>query len=291
MPDMFYARLPARAVVAVAGADARPYLQGLVSNDVDRLDAGHALYAALLTPQCKYLFDFFLAQAGEEVWLDAEASRAVDLVKRLTIYRLRSKVTLGVRDDLAVAALYGDLSALGLAGAGQAKDLAAGVVYVDPRLAAAGARLMAPAERLDSVLADLGARAVAPADYDRHRLALGLADGSRDLQVEKSTLLEANFEELHGVDFKKGCYVGQEVAARTKYRGLVKKRLVPVAIDGPAPAPGTAVTDAEGREVGALHSAIDGMGLALLRLEQLDAAELKAGEATLHPRRPDWLAA
>jgi folate-binding protein YgfZ len=291
MPEMSYARLPARAVVAVGGADARGFLQGLVSNDVDRLDAGHALYAALLTPQGKYLFDFFMAQAGDEIWLDAEAARRADLIKRMTMYKLRSKVSLTPRDDLAVAALYGDIGALELTAAGQARELAAGVAYGDPRLAAAGARLMAPAERLDSVLADLGARAVAAEDYDRHRLALGLADGSRDLLVEKSTLLEANFEELHGVDFKKGCYVGQEVTARTKYRGLVKKRLVPVAIDGPAPAPGTAVTDAEGREAGTLQSAVDGLGLALLRLEQIDAAALRAGEATVHPRRPDWLAA
>ncbi len=291
MAEMLYARLESRAVIAVEGDDAREFLQGLVSNDVDRLGPSMAIYAALLTPQGKYLFDFFLAQAHSAIWLDVEAGRVADLVKRLTMYKLRSKVTIQARDDVGVAALFGEISALGIHGAGAATDFAGGVAYVDPRLAAAGARLLAPADRLDSVMADLGARAVATDDYDRHRLSLGLADGSRDIQVEKSTLLEANFEELHGVDFKKGCYVGQEVTARTKYRGLVKKRLVPVAIDGPVPAEGTAVTDAEGREVGTMHSAQPGIGLALLRLEQLDAASLTAGEATVSPRKPDWIAA
>ncbi|MEQ9642740.1 MAG: folate-binding protein [Alphaproteobacteria bacterium] len=291
MADMLYARLESRAVVAVEGADARDFLQGLVSNDVDRLGPAAALYAALLTPQGKYLFDFFLAQSGDAVWLDVEAGRAPDLVKRLSMYKLRSKVTITPRDDVGVAALFGDIAPLDIVGAGAAKDFAGGVAFVDPRLATAGARLLAPTERLDSVLADLGARAVSADDYDSHRLALGLADGSRDIQIEKSTLLEANFEELHGVDFKKGCYVGQEVTARTKYRGLVKKRLVPVTIDGPVPAAGTAVTDAEGREVGTLHSAQPGIGLALLRLEQLDASALRAGEATISPRKPAWIAA
>ena len=127
------------------------------------------------------------------------------------------------------------------------------------------------------------------ADYDRLRISQGVPDGSRDLEVEKSILLENGFDELHGVDWDKGCFMGQELTARTHYRALIKKRLMPVAIDGPAPAPGTPVL-AGGKEAGIMRSAVDGLGLALLRLEFLDAAPFTAGEAQLTPRKPDWAA-
>src|SRR5439155_25745083 len=127
------------------------------------------------------------------------------------------------------------------------------------------------------------------AAYDRHRLTLGIPDGSRDLVPDKSILLEAGFDELNGVDWQKGCYVGQELTARTKYRGLIKKRLFPVHIEGPAPPPGTMVT-AEGRDAGEIRSSRDGEGLALLRLEAVDSGRaLVADAATLVPIRPDWM--
>ena len=128
------------------------------------------------------------------------------------------------------------------------------------------------------------------ADYDRLRLSLGVPDGSRDLEVEKSILLENGFDELHGVDWDKGCFMGQELTARTKYRALIKKRLLPVTIDGPAPEPGTPVM-ANGKEAGVMRSVTEGLGLALLRLEYLEGAEpadLTAGDARLTPRKPDW---
>lgn len=127
------------------------------------------------------------------------------------------------------------------------------------------------------------------AAYDRHRLALGIPDGSRDLVLDKSILLEAGFDELNGVDWQKGCYIGQELTARTKYRGLIKKRLFPVRLDGPAPPPGTMVT-AEGRDAGELRSNRDGQGIALLRLDAVsEGRPLVADAATLVPLRPDWM--
>src|SRR5260370_16452201 len=124
---------------------------------------------------------------------------------------------------------------------------------------------------------------------DRHRLGPGIPDGSSDLVADKSVLLEAGFEELNGVDWQKGCYVGQELTARTKYRGLIKKRLFPVHIDGPAPMPGTMVT-ADGRDAGEVRSSRDGQGLALLRLDAVDAGrQLLAGQAALPPAAPDWV--
>ena len=168
------------------------------------------------------------------------------------------------------------------------------MVYADPRLAQAGARAILPKAGGEAALRDAGFTAGDRDEYDTLRLALGLSDGSRDLIVEKSILLESNFDELHGVDWDKGCYMGQELTARTKYRGLIKKRLMPVDIDGDIPPPGTPVTLA-GKDVGEIRSARDGKGLALLRLEQVERVlagdgEFVSGGARLTPRKPDWAA-
>jgi folate-binding protein YgfZ len=270
-----------RAILAVSGPDRRAFLQGLVSNDVEKLAAGTAGYAALLTAQGKYLHDFIMMAAGEAIWLDAEAARLADLKRRLSLYRLRAKVAIDERPDLAVAAVIGDAAAT--LGFGD------GLCFVDPRLAALGARAVLPAAALRPAMTAAGFAEADFAEYDRLRLALGIPDGSRDLVVEKSILLEAGFDELHGVDWQKGCYVGQELTARTKYRGLIKRRLLPVRIDGPAPAPGTLVTQ-DGREVGEMRSSRDGIGLALLRIEAaLSGRALSAEGASLSPIKPSWL--
>jgi folate-binding protein YgfZ len=161
-------------------------------------------------------------------------------------------------------------------------------VLTDPRLAGLGARIVADRRHLASL------PGLAPTDvaaYDRHRLEHGVADGSRDLVPDKSILLESGFDELNGVDWQKGCYVGQELTARTKYRGLIKKRLFPVRIEGPMPPPGTIVT-LDGKDAGEMRSSRDGLGLALLRLEAVAAARpLSADASTLTPLRPDWMQA
>jgi len=282
--------LAARGVLAVAGPDRRGFLQGLVSNDVGKLAADRAVYAALLTAQGKYLHDFIMIEQDDEIRLDAEAARLADLKRRLSMYRLRAKVDIVERPELAVAAVFGDaaLAALGLpAREGAAQPCEGGVALTDPRLAALGGRIIAGRERI----ADLQQR-FAPAEaagYDRHRLALGVPDGSRDLVAEKSILLEAGFDELNGVDWQKGCYVGQELTARTKYRGLIKRRLFPVEIDGAAPVPGTILT-AGGQEAGEMRSSQDGLGLALLRLDAIaDGRRMTADGAVLTPVRPPWM--
>jgi len=289
-----YAVLPNRGLLALAGADARGFLQGIVTNDVGPLAADRAIHAALLTPQGKYLFDFLLAELDGRLLLESEAARLAELARRLSLYRLRAKVAIeDVSAGLAAVAVFGQGSAalLGLPEApGAARPFAGGVAFVDPRLPALGVRLLLPPAELPA-LERAGLAAASAEDYDRHRLELGVPDGSRDLEVDRTILLEANFEELHGVDFRKGCYVGQEVTARTKYRGLVRKRLLPVAVDGPLPAVGTPVLQ-DGREVGTLRSGRDGLALALLRLDRIAAADappLVAGEARLTPRTPDWL--
>jgi len=287
-----FAVLDDRGVLAVSGADRRHFLQGLVSNDVEKLAPDRALYAALLTAQGKYLHDFIMAEEGETIWLDAEAARLADLKRRLSSYRLRAKVALDERPELAVAAVFGEgaAAALGLLGEpGTARPLAGGIVLADPRLAELGARAILPRESLRPTLNALGLVEADFAAWDRHRLALGIPDGSRDLVLDKSILLEAGFDELHGVDWQKGCYVGQELTARTKYRGLIKKRLFPVRIEGPAPPPGTMVT-LDGHDAGDIRSSRDGLGLALLRLDAVGKGSgLSADAATLAPIHPDWM--
>jgi folate-binding protein YgfZ len=281
-----------RGVLAVSGPDRGSFLQGLVSNDVEKVAADRAAYAALLTAQGKYLHDFIMIAAREAIWLDGEMARLADLKRRLSIYRLRAKVEIAERPDLAVAAVFGAgaCGALNLPEkAAAARPFAAGVALVDPRLAALGARVMLPCDDIRLALTGVGLAEADFAAYDRHRLALGIPDGSRDLVVEKSILLEAGFDELNGVDWQKGCYIGQELTARTKYRGLIKKRLFPVRIEGTAPARGTIVTS-DGKEVGEMRSSHDRLGLALLRLDAVAQAQpMSAGVATIVPMSSDWM--
>jgi hypothetical protein len=292
MADASFVFLDDRGILAVSGPDRRPFLQGLVSNDVEKVGPAAARYAAFLTAQGKYLHDFMMVEAGESIWLDAEAARLGDLKRRLSMYRLRAKASLDERPDLCVAAVFGAdaPAALGLSREpGAARPLGSGAVFVDPRLASLGARAILPREEARALLTDAGLVEAEFDRYDRLRLSLGVPDGSRDLVLEKSILLEAGFDELNGVDWQKGCYIGQELTARTKYRGLVKKRLVPVRIEGPTPPPGTIVTT-DGREIGEMRSSRDGLGLALLRIEPVhEGKRLAAGEATLVPVRPAWM--
>lgn len=291
MPD-------SRTVLAVTGPDRVAFLQGLVSNDVAKATSERALWSAFLTPQGKYLHDFFLVGharhdgSGEEgLFLDVEAERAPDLLKRLKLYRLRSKVEVAeIHESWAVAMAFGAdaLAGLGLPETpGAARSWHGGVAYVDPRLAEAGARLILPRASAEASLTESGFTLSGLPEWDRRRLVLGLPDGSRDLEVEKTILLEAGFDELGGVDWRKGCWMGQELTARTKYRGLVKRRLLPVTLGGPAE-PGTAIM-ADGKEVGILRSVEGDRGLALLRLEALDAASgLVAGGFPVEPVVPAW---
>ena len=286
--------LESRGLLRVSGADRESFLQGIVSNDVAKATAGQPVWSAFLTAQGKFLHEFFIVAWQDALLLDVEAERRADLLRRLSIYKLRSQATLeDVTDDYAVAALFSadenaDLG-LGLED-GTAVSFAGGLAYRDPRLARLGARAILPRAAAESALKGAGFAAAEPSDYDKLRIALGVPDGSRDMEIEKSILLENGFEELNGVDWDKGCFLGQELTARTKYRALIKKRLLPVAIDGPTPEPGTPVM-ADGKEAGVMRSSTEGLGLALLRLEHLEGLEptdLTAGDARLTPSKPDW---
>lgn len=291
--------LDRRGLIAVKGEDSREFLQGLISNDINKVSENQAIYAALLTPQGRYLHDFFIALLGEALILDCEAERRADLMRRFAFYKLRSKVTLeDVSETFLVAALIGEaaLGSLGLDGEpGRAASFGGGVVFADPRLGALGARAILPRAGAESVLTRIGflpAGAGTAEDYERLRLSLGVPDGSRDLEVEKAFPMENGFDELNGLDWNKGCYMGQELTARIKHRGLVKKRLMPVAVDGPLPAPGTPVMLGNS-EAGEIRSGMEKIALAVLRLEAVSEARaegviLTAGEAGIMPFTPDW---
>ena len=257
------AHLPHRAVLSVSGEDRVAYLQGLVSNDVALAGPGRAVWAALLTPQGKWLADFFIFAEPDRLLLDVEAAQAEDLARRLTRFRLRSKVAV-TPDALRVYAAWGEAPEM------------EGLSAPDPRLPEAGWRVLAH---------ELPTTAEA-SEYDVHRLRLGLPDGSRDMEAEKSVLLEAGFDELGGISWTKGCYMGQELTARTKYRGLLKRRLAPVSSATALPPPGTAVTR-DGIEVGVLRSTNGAVGLALLRIDAIGEGLACGGPIETH--RPAWM--
>jgi hypothetical protein len=292
MPDACFALLDDRSLLAVSGPDRRMFLQGLVSNDVEKVSPARARYAALLTAQGKYLHDFIMIEYDRALLLEAEAGRLSELKRRLSIYRLRAKATLDQRPELAVGVVFGadapavmDLPEE----PGAARPFGSGIVFVDPRLAALGVRCILPRVDIRQALDCIGLAKTGYPAYDRFRLELGIPEGGRDLVPEKSILLEAGFDELNGVDWQKGCYIGQELTARTKYRGLIKKRLMPVKVDGPAPAPGTIIT-ADGREVGEMRSSRDELGLALLRIEPVvERKHLMAGATTIVASKPSWM--
>jgi folate-binding protein YgfZ len=298
MTQLSYTLLEDRGFIAVTGADTRAFLQGLISNDVDKVTPDQAAHAAFLTPQGKYLHDFFVIDTVNGLLLEGEAARLDDLLRRLRMYKLRADVDLkDVSGDWVAMALFGSgvAAALDLNDApGCATSIANGVVYMDPRLSAVGGRAALKRNGAGTTLEDLGFAAAEGDEYDTLRISLGLPNGSADLTVDKAVLLENGFEELNGVDFDKGCFLGQEVTARTKYRGLVKKRLMPVAIDGEAPPAGTPVLLGD-EEAGEMRSSRPGVGLALMRLAAVEkAAEgddvFTAGDARLTPRKPDWAA-
>ena len=238
----YFALLPHRSVIAVSDADRVEFLQGLISNDTTKVSPGHAIWAALLTPQGRFLNDMFVANGGHEtLLLETERERAPALAKKLTMYTLRSKVKVEDRAaSMEVAVVFGDEAA-------KALGIEHATSFADPRLPELGMRVLARAGEAAALLGSHGFVPADSADYDALRLSLGVPDGSRDLPVEKALLLESGFDELNGVDWKKGCYMGQELTARTKYRGLVKKRLFPVRLDGPLPAPGTLI-ERDGQE-------------------------------------------
>jgi folate-binding protein YgfZ len=270
-----------RAVLALKGPDARDFLQGLVTNDVSACVEKCALYAALLTPQGKILFDFFIVPESENHFLiDCATARAADFAKRLSMYRLRAKVDIAPQPQLAVAAAWDD--------DGAPPQMPAGAITVtDPRLPSLGVRMIASRDVLARAMTGF-----AHGDYAQHRLRLAVPD-SADLPPDTVFALDAGLEELNGVSFKKGCYVGQEVTARMKHRATARRRFVIVESTEGLPDGGTPV-ESQGREIGTLAGGDANLALALLRLDRLTEAQaakapITAAGRKLVVRKADWL--
>ncbi len=276
-----------RGVLRLTGPDTQTFLQGLVSNDVKHADGTRAVYAALLTPQGKFLYDFFMIGIADGVLIDCRADDLPTFSKKLRMFKLRSDVTLeDVSADYTVHAFF-DTGAEDLLGTGESQRVTdSGIIlFRDPRLNEAGLRALVPS---DADATAPGGDIATSEDYQQHRIALGLPEAPVDLQTEKSILLESGFDELNGVDWDKGCYMGQELTARTKYRGLVKKRLVPVTLSEPV-APGTEIVQ-DGKVVGDIRSVFGTTGIASLRLQALSGVStLLAGEAAVTARVPAWM--
>jgi hypothetical protein len=280
------ALLPDRGVFKVIGDDARRFLHGLLSADILALAPGSARYCALLTPQGKIIADLIVSEApaadGGGFFLDIARAQAKPFVDKLNLYKLRSRVMVeDLSDTLGILAVWNGHRAA-----------AFGLAYEDPRLPALGLRIMIPPHRAAGAAAELGARLVDASEYEAHRIGLGIPTGGLDFSYGDAFPHEADMDQLGGVDFAKGCYVGQEVVSRMEHRGIARTRAVPVNYDGAPPPPGTAVTAGE-RQLGTMGSAAAGRGIALLRLDRLAEAlargeTLLAGGVAMRPAKPDW---
>ena len=278
------ALLPDRGVVKIAGEAARTFLNWLLTADIGKVTPQAPAFAALLTPQGKIIVDCIVAEASEAdgggFFLDCPRALVRTLIERLTFYKLRAKVTIEDRSEvLAVMAVWG----------GRA-DSEYGLVYPDPRLPELGFRVLLPPEVAAEAAREMEAALTAAAAYETHRIALGVPRGGLDFIFGDTFPHDADMDQLGGVDFHKGCYVGQEVVARVEHRGTARTRIVPVAFDGAAPDAGVPVMAGD-KAVGTMGSAAAGQGLAQIRLDRIapPAAGLSAGGVPLRLRRLDWI--
>ena len=273
------ALLPHRSVLEVAGDDRVSFLQGLVTNDVESLAEGEARFAGLLSPQGKILFDFFIVSVGDTFLIDCPTECSADLAKRLTLYRLRAKVTIAdVSDRWRVGAAWGD-------GAADWAEASAAVAYPDPRLPALGVRLLIRLPDQPKFSASL-------ADYEANRVALAVPEGGKDYVYGDAFPHEACFDLLHGVSFKKGCFVGQEVVSRMQHRGTARTRVLALSAKQPLPQGGADIL-VDGFSVGRLSSVAGVQGIALARVDRVKEALAKgqiftAGGMPVELVAPAW---
>ena len=256
-----------RSVIQITGNDAATFLQGLITNDIHSASDDKAIYACLLTPQGKFLYEMFIIGHDGGYLLDVQSNTAEALMKRLKMYKLRSDVTLEMTNYKVIAS-NSNLSAL--------------TSFTDPRHSDMGSRFICQ-DTPELAFNDFEI-------YDMHRLTLGIPDGDRDMIADKSIMLESGIDDLNGIHWDKGCYVGQELTARTKHRGLVRKRLLPVTFEGAAPEFGSLLYK-DGKKAGEMRSHYQNQGLALIRLEHLQdnsAVETEDGKK-LEVSIPSWV--
>ena len=275
------ALLTDRSVLRITGEPARGFLNNLVTGDIEQLTPGAARYAALLTPQGKIIADFLVVEApahdGGGFFIDCPKALAAELAQKLNFYKLRAKVTIEPIDAFSVLAAWD--------GDGTSEY---GLLYRDPRLPALGLRAIIPSDLVAETAADLGATLVDASEYEAHRIALGVPRGGVDFIYGDTFPHDADLDKLNGIDFKKGCYVGQEVVSRVEHRGTARNRIVPVAFENFAAENGLAVMAGD-KTIGTMGSSAGKQGLAMLRVdrvaEAIDAGTpLSAGGITLTMR-------
>lgn len=270
--------LTGRGVVHVSGSDAHRLLQDIVTSDIACARDGKAIHAALLAPQGKILFEFFLLDRGDHLLIEIEREAIPEFLKRLTFYKLRADATFDdVSEGHSVWAAWG----------GETSFSPEAIAYEDPRLPELGMRIIVPED--GNPAPDCGSASVD--DYHAHRIALGIPQGGLDYVLGDTFPHEADFDQLGGVDFKKGCYVGQEVVGRMQHRGTARKRIVPVTGDGPL-SPGSEIVAGDS-SIGTIGSVSGKNALATVRLDRAEKAladgnALKADDATITLHQPAW---
>lgn len=286
MSDLKSALLPNRGVIAVSGPDAKKLLQGVVTADMELPGPTPvALHSGLLSPQGKILFDFFIVPHGGGYLIETGKAHIPDLVKRLSMYKLRASAEIrDVSADYTVAAVWGANSA---AIAGRVGCIA----FIDPRLPDMGGRLLMTLAN-DAVLKDIDADAAGQPAYDAHRISLGVPEAGKDFVLGDTFPHEALYDQLAGVSFTKGCFVGQEVVSRMQHRGTARKRVVRVVADSPLPETGTQVR-AGSSLIGTLGTVEGTEALAMLRIDRAAEAiakgeTLHAGDAAIEIKIPSW---
>jgi folate-binding protein YgfZ len=268
-----------RGAVRISGEDALKLLQGLITNDMESLKVGTAIFSGLLIPQGKILFEFFVVPVADRFILETSRARIGDLVKRLNFYKLRAKVAISdASADYAVLAIWDQDTTT---------NPPEWLVYPDPRLAALGSRALVPTSL------DLSKIATASeSDYHAHRIALGMPEGGRDYALNDAYPHEALYDQIAGVDFKKGCYVGQEIVSRMEHRGTARKRVVPVV--GERPLTSGREMKAGAAAIGVVGSVDGKRGLALLRVDRAAEAiargePILAGDVPVRIELPQWV--
>ena len=263
---MKFSHLPHRTLVEISGEDAESFLENLVTCKAAGLGTGEASFGALLTPQGKILFDFFLIRTNEGFLADIDKELVGDFLKRLTFYKLRAKVALRHIEDAVVTACW------------ETSLPEAELVVQDPRVEQMGWRIYSAFESEES-----------PSDYTELRIKTGMPEGGRDFQYGDAYPHETLMDQFAGVDFKKGCYVGQEVVSRMQHRGTAKKRIIKIQSDTHLPKTGTTIT-ADGKPAGVVGSIAGASGLALLRLDRIaKAEEILADGAKISTKLQDWV--
>jgi folate-binding protein YgfZ len=273
-------------VVKVSGEAARPFLNGLLTADITKVTPEKPCFAALLTPQGKIIVDCIVVEAptneGGGFFLDCPRARAGELVGKLNFYRLRAKVIVeDLSETFGVLAIWDGDGALKF-----------GTAYRDPRLPALGWRALLPADLAPGAVEKFGAELTGADAYDAFRIALGVPRGGADFAYGDAFPHETDMDQLNGVDFEKGCFVGQEVVSRVEHRGSARRRIVPVTTEAAALQAGAPVMAGE-KQIGTVGSAAGRAGLAMLRIDyvadaQADGTPIVAGGVTLRPHKPEW---